>query len=214
MFQKVSVLIPTRHRVQRLRTLIPSFDQTTGNGPAADLVFRVDEDDPETYTFLQAWGGHKIIVGPRYEGYKSMPRFFNELAEHADGDVLMCGNDDMVFRTPGWADMILAAANRFPDGLFDLGVSTLNETHYPFATISRKAVERMGFFWDPRIFWGDIFLRDTMRWFDRCVMVPEVRIDHDWAGFPYDVLHQDPRYWTTTHAQAVQEAADKLRSLL
>jgi hypothetical protein len=144
-----------------------------------------------------------------------MPTFFNELAKAATGDVLLCGNDDMLFRTPGWPGQLLEAANAYPDGLFDLGVTTHNESHYPFSIVSRAATERLGFLWDPRIFWGDIFLRDVMRAFGRAVMVPSVRIDHDWVGFrpdqvfvesDKDILGKDPTYWSGTHATAVADA--------
>jgi hypothetical protein len=153
-----------------------------------------------------------------------MPTFFNELATAATGDVLMCGNDDMVFQTEDWATQILAVANQFPDGLFDLGVATHNETHFPFSTVSRRAVAALGFIWDPRIFWGDIYLRDMMAYFGRAVMLPHVRIDHDWAGHRPDQVFRetraskgrvesDPRYWCDVHAPCVQEAVERLRGL-
>lgn len=223
MFTKISVLVPTRGRLTRLRTLITSFDATTGNGPEAELVFRVDDDDTDTLNFLRAWGGHQVVLGPRMRGYASLPNFFNELVGFATGDVLMCGNDDMVFRTPGWAPRILAAANRYPDGLFDIGVSTHNEKHYPFSVTSKKVAEHLGFLWDPRIFWGDIFLRDVMQRFERCVPVSEVQIDHDWAGHTPDTVFvegnsqrfqmRDASYWVEVHGAAVNDAVERLQVL-
>ncbi len=219
MFEKVSVLVPTRQRIARLRTLITSFDQTTGNAPNAELVFRVDEDDPGTRDFLLAWGGHKVVVGPRMKGYGSMPTFFNELHRASAGDVLMCGNDDMVFQTNGWPAAILAEANKHPDGLFNIGVTTYNEDHYPFSCVSRKAADVLGFLWDPRIFWGDIFLRDVMGTLERTVKLSNVCIDHDWAGSnpdqvflesDKDITAHDPQYWDVTHKQAVREAVARL----
>lgn len=218
-FTKISVLIPTRGRVERLRTLLRSYLETTRGAEAfSDLVFRVDDDDLETRAFLAT---AQTIVGPRGRGYADMPSFYNELAAASTGDVLMCGNDDMVFRTPLWAPLLLEEANRYPDGLFDIGVTTHNETHFPFSVVSRKAAEAMGFLWDPRIFWGDIFLRDVMGAFGRSVMLPEVRIDHDWAGFAPDrvymesdknITERDPTYWYVTHVRAVADSVTRLRS--
>lgn len=214
MFGTISVLVPTRGRPDYLRQMLASFEAT--NDGTADLVFRVDDDDQAT---IEALAGHHTIVGPRRDGYRSLPAFFNELAAAATGDVLLCGNDDMVFRTPGWPGLLLEAANAYPDGLFDLGVTTHNESHYPFSIVSRAATERLGFLWDPRIFWGDIFLRDVMSAFGRAVMVPSVQIDHDWAGFrpdqvfvesDKDILGKDPTYWSGTHATAVADAVAKL----
>lgn len=220
MFTKLSVLIPTRHRVGRLCTLLDSYNATRGDRDS-ELVFRVDEDDESSIVFLRQ-RGYLPFIGPRMAGYASVPAFFNEAYGASTGDVLMGGNDDMVFRTPGWDTALLEAANRFPDGLFDLGVSTHNETHYPFFTVSRAAADVLGFVFDPTVFWGDIFWRDVMAVFGRRVMVPEVRIDHDWAGStPDDVyreglphkarIEQDPAYWTGPHAGAVSAAVEKLR---
>jgi hypothetical protein len=221
MFTKISVLVPTRQRIARLKTLLGTFGLTRGH-ECAELVFRVDEDDAETLDFLY---NQKVVVGPRDGGYLSMPRFFNELAAAATGDVLLCGNDDMSFVTPGWARTLLDVANQYPDGVFNLGVTTLNETHYPFSIVSKKLVETLGFLWDPRIFWGDMFLRDLMAWFDRCVMVPSVRINHDWAGDQPDRVYLETRpskariemdasYWTGPHHTAVREAAEKIAHLI
>lgn len=226
MFTKVSVLVPTRGRVQRLRTLMESYDATTADDGYSELVFRVDDDDVETQRFLlDQEGSHVVRIGPRYDGYRSMPTFFNEMAACANGDVLMCGNDDMVFRTMDWDERILHAANQYPDGLFDLGVVTLNETHYPFSIVSRRVIERLGFLWDPRIFWGDIFLRDVMARFGRTKMLPDVIVDHDWAGYRPDRVFAETRgsksviegsatYWSHVHAPAVAEAVEKLQGLL
>jgi hypothetical protein len=220
MYAMVSVLVPTRQRLARLRVLLDSFYETS-DLTHAEIVFRVDYDDQATIDFLLS-ESQRILIGPRLRGYDSMPVFFNELAKSAIGDVLLCGNDDMVFRTTGWPRLILNAAKSYTDGLFDLGVSTHNETHYPFSIVSKAVVECLGYLWDPTIFWGDIFLRDVMARFNRCVMVPYVRIDHVWAGFDPDPVflegtrnpeRRNPRYWDEVHAPAVERAVAKLQAL-
>lgn len=222
-FTKISVLVPTRHRVDRLRTLLASYDATTADdGHCSELVFRVDEDDLASQDFLVHHCDHRIVVGPRHRGYDSMPVFYNEMADQASGDVFMCGNDDMVFKTGNWASSILEAARLYPDGLFDFGVSTHNETHYPFSIVSRKAVQCLGFLWDPRIFWGDIYLRDVMAYFGRTIMLSAVEIEHDWAGHrpdqvfresDKDIVRRNPTYWSVTHRKAVDDAVSKLKEI-
>lgn len=188
----------------------------------AEIVFRTDNDDKETYEFLMRHTNHRVLVGPRLDGYQSMPVFFNQMAQAATGDVLLCGNDDMIFRTVDWVPMVLAETNKYSDGLFDIGVRTHNETHFPFSIVSKTVVERLGFLWDPRIFWGDIFLRDVMAAFGRAVMLPTVAIDHDWAGnapdevfreADKDIIRRVPDYWTRVHARAVHEAVARLREV-
>lgn len=220
-FTKITVLIPTRHRTHRLRTLIDSYRKTTENDEhCSELLFRVDDDDAPTRDLLDA---EKLAyrAGSRLNGYSSLPLFFNELAAVATGDVLMLGNDDMVFRTPGWATKILASANQYPDGLFDLGVRTHNEGHYPFATVAKAVRDRLGHVADPQIFWVDIYLRDVMAAFGRCAMV-DVTIDHDWAGFAPDLTFSEghrnpvamqPDYWTRIHPDAVSRAVTSLKEM-
>lgn len=221
-FSRISVLIPTRNRTHRLRTLLDSYrDTTTADPQASELLFRVDDDDEPTRLMLQA-EGKRMLVGPRLDGYNSLPIFFNELASVANGDVLMLGNDDMVFRTEQWASRMLLDANAYPDGLFDLGVRTHNETHYPFATVSKRVRDHLGFIADLEIFWVDIFLRDVMAAFGRCAMVDAVHIEHDWAGHDPDQTFKDghrdivahrPDYWTAVHPQAVNRAIGRLQEI-
>lgn len=130
----------------------------------------------------------------------------------------MCGNDDMVFRTDMWAPLLLGVANQYPDGVFDLGVQTHNETHFPFGVVSKKVVDTLGFLFDPRIFWGDIYLRDVMGVFGRSVMVPQVKIDHDWVGNAPDstfIEGESARRanWMQQHGAAVDDAVEKLKKI-
>src|SRR6266496_987448 len=144
-YKKISVLVPTRHRLNRLNILLDSYYQTTQDAEAcSELIFRVDEDDQETQVFLSEHP-HRVVVGHRLSGYRSLPTFFNEMAAVITGDVLMSGNDDIVFKTPHWAPKILEIANQYQDGLFDIGVKAFNEDHYPYCITSRKVVECLGF---------------------------------------------------------------------
>lgn len=220
MFTKVSVLVPTRNRLGRLRRMLDSYAHTRV-GDTSELVFRIDEDDHATRAALA--NQLHVVIGPRLQGYASMGTFFNEMYRASTGDVLLCGNDDMVFKTPGWAPLVLEAANRYPDGLFNFGVTTHNPTHYPFSIVSRMAADRLGFLWDPRIYWGDVYLRDVMASFGRAEYLPAVEIAHDWIGFEpdqtfregnqNDIFRRDPGYWEGTHATAVADAVRVLQGL-
>jgi hypothetical protein len=218
-YQAVSVLVPTRGRVAMVDRLLASFDATTAG--RAEIVFRCDHDDEATWTYL---GGQdrRIIVGPRLDGYWSLASFFNDLAAGACGDVFLCGNDDMVFVTPGWDARILAAANAYPDGIFDVNVRTHNARVYPFATISRAARDALGFLWDPRVQLGDLWWRDVCAAYGRLRTLDDVRIDHDWAGHHPDRTHVEadpgsiyrrrPNYGAE-HAAAVADAIARLACL-
>src|SRR5678815_432951 len=203
MFKKVSVLVPTRKRITRLQRLLASFDVTTPDRDSAEMVFRIDDDDYETAGLLSGtpW---PVVVGPRLEGYRSLPVFFEELRAVATGDLLMTGNDDMVFQTPSWSWRVLDEANRYPDGIFALGVETYNAPHFPFAIISRHAAEVMGRIHPVDVFWGDVYLRDVMAELGRAIRLPNVTVDHEWIGHtPDQVFHEarqgEARNWDATY---------------
>lgn len=219
-FQKVSVLVPTRGRVNNLQRLIASYRATVGPD-MAELVFRVDDDDVETLAFLQTthW---TVVRGPRLDGYRSLPTFFEEMRAVSVGDVLMCGNDDMEFLTPNWPALLLAMANRYPDGIFNLAVQTLNAGNVPFSVVSAAAAAAIGHLQDPRVYWGDIYLRDVMRAYGRVIPLPDVQIAHHWQGQSPDAVFDEADQatfgawtleYTMRHHAAVAEAVQKLQAV-
>jgi hypothetical protein len=190
-YRKVSVLVPTRNRLGSLARMLRSFDETVGASDEAEVILRCDGDDIDSIAFLRG-RPHRFIVGPREEGYRSLPRFFNEMARLATGDLLMCGNDDVEFRTPGWPRMLLDAANRYPDGIFNLGVRVgLNDDKFPFSVVSRKLVDALGFINDERLLFSDVFLLDVAAAFDRAIRLESVTVFHDWAGHDCDETRRD-----------------------
>lgn len=229
-FRKVSVLVPTRNRLERLDRFIKSYQATVGDNETAELVFRCDSDDLESVRYLSAYDWH-VLVGPRLRGYRSLPGFYNDMARLATGDVLACGNDDMLFQTQDWPARVLEVANRYPDGIFNLGVNTgLNDDKFPFSIVSRKFNDSLGFINDVRLLFSDVFIRDVMEKFSRNVRVTNVTFFHDWAGHgeadqtrrdanahEFDMVFADREgNWTDTyrirHESAVAEAVAKITS--
>ena len=218
-FNRISVLVPTRKRLERLEKLIDSWNHTVCDLASSELVFRIDDDDRDSADLIEPFG-HTVISGPRLDGYRSLPAFFEELRFASTGDLLMTANDDMVFRTVGWPQRVLEAANQYPDGMFCLGVDVQNAKNYPFAIVSRRAVDAMGSIHDPRLFWGDVYLRDIFAAFGRAIRLDSVRIDHEWAGHSPDQTFRDAKqgesrnwndaYWAL-HRQCVSEAVARLR---
>jgi hypothetical protein len=227
-FRKVSVLVPTRNRLERLGRFIDSYKATVRDKDSAELVFRCDSDDLESVRYLAKYDWN-VLVGPRLLGYRSLPSFYNDMARIATGDVLACGNDDMLFQTKDWPARVLEAANRYPDGIFNLGVNTgLNDDKYPFSIVSRKFNDALGFINDVRLLFSDVFIRDVMEQFSRNVRITNVTFFHEWAGHgaadqtrrdanahEFDMVFADKEgNWTETyrtrHESAVAEAVAKI----
>lgn len=181
-FKKISVLVPTRRRLNYLSQMLKSFDKTVPKDGSVELVFKCDSDDLATIEYLCKLP-YRLLVGPRKEGYKSLPSFYNEMARVAEGDLLICCNDDVVFKTKDWPRLVLEEANKYPDGVFNIGVNTgLNDENYPFSIVSRRLVEMVGFLNDERLLFSDIFLLDVARHFNRAVRLKSVMMFHDWPG--------------------------------
>jgi hypothetical protein len=227
-FTKISVLVPTRQRLESLSSLLTTFELSVGNSDQAELIFRCDNDDADTIARLRCTP-YTFIVGPRRDGYRSLPSFFNEMAAIASGDILMCCNDDVEFRTPGWPALLLEEANRYPDGVFNIGVNVgLNDDKFPFSVVSRALVQAIGCLNDPRLLFSDVFLLDVAKSFNRAVRLETVTIFHDWAGHradetrrdanqhEFDVVFKDAQgNWSDAyqerHEAVVAEAADRIR---
>jgi hypothetical protein len=191
MFKRISVLVPTRARSGYLKQMLESYNATLIDKETSEIIFRCDDDDPDSAALVRRLG-YRCVVGPRRLGYRSLPTFYNEMLKQASGDLLLCGNDDMVFRTRDWVGLILDFANQYPDGLFNIGVTTgLNDDKFPFSIVSRKLTELMGLINDPRLLFSDIFLLDVARAFDRSMRITTVEIAHDWAGHSDDQTRRE-----------------------
>lgn len=181
-FETISILLPTRGRVKQLDRTVKSIRQKADQSPRIEIIFRCDVDDIETQTYLRT-NNEIFIVGPREKGYASLPKFMNQCAALSSGDVIMMFNDDAIIETKGWDSKLLRCANQFPDGIFNIGVSTgLNDNLIPFSIVSKNFKEALGYVNDERLLFSDIFLLDVMERFGRVIRLPDVMFRHNWAG--------------------------------
>ena len=115
-----SFIIPTRQRTGRLRRLLESIRATTRNLDALEIILVVDSDDEETMAF-QHVRMKRVEVAPGL----SMGELNMSGYRIATGDYLMLMNDDVVLRTSGWDDQVLAAFRSYADGIVLVHVNDL-----------------------------------------------------------------------------------------
>ena len=113
---KISLLVPSRERLNLKLTLISSIITTVVDINNVELIFGIDEDDPTReiiYKISNAIPSVKIIDIPNNGKFIGINRIWNLLYPHAQGDILGYIGDDMVFKTPNWDIEIL---NEFSNG--------------------------------------------------------------------------------------------------
>lgn len=197
----ISLLLPTRGRVQRAREAVESAVGTADQPTRLELALYVDEDDEPSHALEFPQLSTIKLIRERAK----MGAVTRALAEVATGRYLMLANDDLAFRTPGWDTAVLESFARHPD---DIGLVWGNDLcggapAHPF--VSRVAVEWMGQicpeeyhreYIDTHLF--DIFRKLRELGHDRLMPLSDVVIEHlsFFAGkSPVDATYHKPRHW-------------------
>jgi glycosyl transferase/beta-hydroxylase protein BlmF len=231
--EMISILTPSRERIHRLGYFIESA-LTTANargGDNVELLFYVDEDDPERalYERLNVSPHIKVIVGPP----ESVSKTWNVLAKEAKGDILMMGNDDQVFHTKNWPEKLYNEVAKYEDDIyvawFEDGIN--GAKHCAFPIVSRKWYETLGYF-TPGVFnfgYNDTWIFDLGIRVKRCHFIPDIYVEHQHFTAnksAYDntyarnrtqergnLYQLDAVIWSETEKQRAQDA-QKLRKVM
>ncbi|MFK5968757.1 MAG: glycosyltransferase [Candidatus Marithrix sp.] len=106
---KVSVIIPTKDRVDLLKTCIDSFQQNTylPNGVEVEfLIVDNNSEQPESFAYFDELkdAGHIILTEPGLFNYSLLN---NKAAQQASGSVLLFMNNDIEIIEAGWLEAML-----------------------------------------------------------------------------------------------------------
>lgn len=187
----ISLLVPTRKRPERLRSMVESVKQTSSVMPQI-LCYLTPDDD--SYDWTQ-YAPTQFIVGPRLV----MSDLWNALIPYAAGDIFMLCADDVIFRTPGWDVEVENAFAAVPDRILlafcdDGGPGGKTFASLPF--VSRRWVEVVGYFTGPGFSadFSDTWPHDVAEMIGRKRFIPGVLIEHVhwlWGKAPKDVTYQE-----------------------
>jgi len=165
-----SILIPTRNRPTLLADAIESIIQTTDNKQQTEIVITYDSDDnssagvrPNLVARFDKYMPIKFLV--RERSFNTSEDYYNWMArQHSTGKYIIASNDDVKFLKQGWdteaKKRLEEYLQPFPDGIVygvtaDMEKETKRNEHFWFSCfplISRRAVEAVGFFFDPMIY--------------------------------------------------------------
>lgn len=110
---RISILVPTWGRPERLRAMIESVRATESE--RCEILVRVAVNDPRATDYASApFDQASIFVVP---GHDSYGRGIEWLQERAQGEILLAASDDVLFRTTDWDELVREAFAAVPDGL-------------------------------------------------------------------------------------------------
>lgn len=181
----ISILCPTRNRPTELCRMVESVVATVTRPAGVEVLFYVDDDDVEvSLPIINELAGRKYVTGKVRVDAKTGPRqvltqCWNELLSLATGELLMQGNDDIVFRTPGWDALVEQAFERQADKIIlvhgsDGGMHFENFGPHPI--VHRRWVDAVGYFIPPYFSsdFGDTWLNELANHLERRRYVPFV----------------------------------------
>ena len=109
----ISVLLPTRKRLDHLRESVSSLVSTAADPASLEYLFYTDEDDSTVlFALPDLRGADKGELRGARLGYENMHVYYNTLASRARGKLLFIWNDDTRMLTPRWDALLLDKAER------------------------------------------------------------------------------------------------------
>lgn len=190
MNNKISLLVPSRERLNLKLTLISSIITTASNINNIELIFGIDVDDPTReiiYKISQAIPFVKIVDIQNDGKFIGINKIWNLLYPQAEGDILGYVGDDMIFKTKNWDLELIKEFNSEncpADNIklvhcFD-GFRTRDEICVN-AFIHKKYTDIIGYMCreDFLINWSDQWMYQTFKAFDRVKYRPDICIFHN-----------------------------------
>lgn len=179
----ISLLLPTRGRPALVERFFQSVVEMTAHPERVEVVLYIDEDDCGSHHLDCPGIRVTKIIGPRM----TMGAYNTACLEKATGSIIMLVNDDMVIRTKGWDERIVALDGSFPDGIYLVyGNDLLKKSNMcTFPILSRRTCELLvepypkaylGAFIDFHLL--DIFKRLQHLGFDRIRYLDDVVFEH------------------------------------
>jgi glycosyltransferase involved in cell wall biosynthesis len=186
---RISILTPTRNRPNNCERFIKSIYNTAWERGGIELLFYVDKDDPavEAYKDLErhckteyiGLYNVRFIIGEP----QSVSISWNDLAKECTGDVLIMGNDDLVYRTPGWdqtleKELVQYEEDKIYVAWFEDKIN--GENHCAFPMVSKEWYKCLGRF-TPGCFnfgYNDTWIFEVGKMLDRCHFIPSVVVEH------------------------------------
>jgi glycosyltransferase involved in cell wall biosynthesis len=180
----ISLIIPTRKRIESLNRLFNSIEETCSSTGNLEVLIAVDDDDIDTISFIEQYSTKgrlliRTIIGKRGKGYLDLHNKISELCQMSSGKFLFFLADDVQFMTKDWDEKMLSTYNRmYSDNIFWVRTSH-NEEGNPWAqcfAISRDWYNVTGHL--GTCYQQDTEFNDVARYVGREVFIKDIVIIH------------------------------------
>lgn len=187
---KISLLVPSRERLNLKLTLISSIITSVKNINNVELVFGVDEDDPTrdiVFKIANAIPFVRVVDIKNNGKFIGINRIWNILADNTKEEIFGYVGDDMIFMTPNWDEKILEEfkGDKLPKDKIKLvhcydGHREVDEICVN-AFVHRKYYETLGYFTKENflINWSDQWMYQTFNAFGRVKYRKDIHIQHN-----------------------------------
>ncbi|MGH7962842.1 MAG: glycosyltransferase, partial [Candidatus Binatia bacterium] len=108
----VTLIIPTRDRVDLLRRCVESIYQKTTYPRFEIIIVDNQSEDPRTLTYLRQVAGERGVTVLQYDAPFNYSAINNYAAQHARGEVLGFLNNDIEVISPAWLTEMVSQALR------------------------------------------------------------------------------------------------------
>jgi len=184
----IAILTPSRGRPGRLDNFIESVYNTAANPDRVFCYNYIDNDDPrirayDDYSKKQSKNstiifGEPISVSMSWNIIAGAAMTFRE----TPADILIMGNDDLLYRTKGWDLVLDSIVPEYADDIYCMWFEDKinGPDHCAFPIVSRKWYETLGYF-TPGIFnfgYNDTWIHDIAKRINRVRFIPEVVNEH------------------------------------
>ncbi len=192
---KISVLIPSRGRAFRLKTMLDTMRGLESGKHEIAYVIGCDSDDPETNAMGYMLKLYDHRVAPRcMMRMSSLGAMVNLMIEENPADAYVCVPDDVEILTPHWDEAIAVAWEAKPDGVW--WWRTLAVRPATYAVVSEKWRKASGKVWTDyfAFWWDDMWLLQVWMFASGLPMLPI----EAWLDDQAQATHRmrDLRFWS------------------
>ena len=187
---KISLLVPSRERLNLKLTFISSIITTVSDINNVEIVFGIDEDDPTRDIVKKISNAIPCVrvVNIQNNGkFIGINRIWNILAANTKEEIFGYVGDDMIFMTQDWDKKIIEEFNTANCPKDNIKLVHCYDGHREWdeicvnAFVHRKYYEILGYFTREEflINWSDQWMYQTFNAFNRIKWRKDIHIQHN-----------------------------------